>query len=144
MNRSLSTKTFIISMLLILLACLGFIAGLDYIFNIQYRQKNGNFLSGNGPVTSAPVSLVLSLDQPDDDSLTFQQSLVVSGKTSSDAQILISTDSQDTVVEPKNDNTFSTILTLKEGVNNLDVYAFDKTGEQRSISKTVYYSKEQI
>lgn len=131
-------------MLLILLACLGFIAGLDYIFNIQYRQKNGNFLSGNGPVTSAPVSLVLSLDQPDDDSLTFQQSLVVSGKTSSDAQILISTDSQDTVVEPKNDNTFSTILTLKEGVNNLDVYAFDKTGEQRSISKTVYYSKEQI
>lgn len=131
-------------MLLILLVCLGFIAGLDYIFNIQYPQKNGNFLSGNGPVTSAPVSLVLSLDQPDDDSLTFQQSLVVSGKTSSDAQILISTDSQNTIVEPKNDNTFSTILTLKEGINNLDVYAFDKTGEQRSISKTVYYSKEQI
>lgn len=143
MNRKLSIPTFIVTQILILALSLSFLAGLYYLLNIQYQQPKNRFLQG-GPVTTPPSSLVLEVTQPDDNVLVFQPSLIVSGSTSNGNLVLISSAASDLVITPKSDGSYSTVVNLIEGVNNLNIVAFDKTGDQRSQTKTVYYSKEKI
>lgn len=142
LTKKLSTKQFIFSHFLIFILGLIFLAGLYYILNIQYQQSQKPFESG--PVTTPPKSLRLDLSEPDDDSLTFQSSIIISGKTAPSKEILISTDSQDLVIKSKPDGNFSTVITLDEGVNQITAVVFDATGDFRSSERTVYYSKEKI
>lgn len=142
-NKELSTPTFIITQILILIVSLAFFGGLYYLLNIQYQKPKSQLLQG-GPVTTKPLSLALEVDQPEDNSLVFQSSIVISGTTSANSTVLISNDMQDVVVTPKFNGSYSTVINLKEGVNQISVYAFDKTGDQRSKSLTVFYSKEKI
>jgi len=142
LNKKISKKFFFISQLLILVFGLIFIGGLYYILNIQYEEPKRPFLAG--PVTTAPKSLKLDLDQPEPDSLSYSSSVVVSGNTSSSREVLIFTENNDLVVKSKADGSFSTVLDLKEGVNKITAVVFDSRGEFRSAERTVYYSKEKI
>lgn len=142
LGERLSTKYFVLSNILILLIALIFLGGLHYILNIQYQKPDQPFLEG--PVTTPPKSLRLDLDQPDDDTLSYQSSLIVSGKTGPLMEIVISTDTQDLVIKSKLDGRFSTVINLKEGVNRITAAVFDTTGDFRSAERTVYYSKEKI
>ncbi len=142
LGKKLSTKQFIVSHFLILVVGLTFLFALFYILNIQYQKSSNPFL--NGPVTTAPKTLRLDLDRPDDDTLSFQNSIIVSGQTAPFKEILIFTDSQDVVITSKKDGSFSTILTLDEGVNRIVAAVFDATGDSRSAERTVYYSKEKL
>ncbi len=142
LRKKLSPKQFIVSHFLILLAGILFLAGLYFILNIQYQKSNNPFLSG--PVTSAPKTLRLDLDSPSDDGLSFQSSIIVSGQTSPFKEVLIFTNSQDLVVMSKKDGSFSTILTLDEGVNRITAAVFDTNGDTKTQDRTVYYSKEKL
>lgn len=142
LRKKLSKKHFILANLIILFAGLIFLGVLYYILNIQYERPKT--LLSNGPLTSAPKSLLLSLEQPEDNSLIFTNSLVVSGKTASSKELLIYTDTNDLVIESKPDGSFSSRLDLDEGENRITVVVFDSTGESRSTERTVYYSKEKI
>ncbi len=142
LNKKLSTKLFIFSHISILLISLLFLAGLYYVLNVQHHHSTNPFL--NGPVTTLPKSLRLNLDQPDDDSLTFQSSVIVSGQTAPAKDILIFTDSQDLIIESKKDGSFSTVLNLDAGVNKITTVVFDATGDSRSLERTVFYSKEKL
>lgn len=108
--------------------------------NIQYQKSKDLFL--NGPVTILPKSLRLDLDQPDQDTLSFSNSIIVSGTTGPKKDVLISTDTNDFVIQSKADGSFSTVLNLDEGINRITVVVFDLTGDSRSAERTVYYSKE--
>lgn len=135
------SKRFILSQIILLIIGLSFIAGFYFISNTQQKTKD---LFSRGPVTSAPKSLVLTLDQPEDDSLTFAPSVVVSGKTAPRANVLISTEINDLVIQSKQDGSFSTVLNLDNDVNTITAVVFDSAGDSRSASRTVYYSKEKI
>ncbi len=110
--------------------------------NIQYQKPKDLFSSG--PVTSTPRSLLLNLDQPDQDTLSFSSSIIVSGKTGPSKDILVSTDTDDFVIQSKTDGSFSTVLNLDEGVNKITVAVFDSTGDSRIAERTVYFSKEKL
>lgn len=140
LTRKLSTKQFLVSQFLLLALGLITLTGLYYLLNIQYQKPKNLFLSG--PVTSAPKSLVLNLEQPDQDSLSYTAQIIVSGKTGPGKEVLISTDTDDLVIKSKLDGSFSTVLDLDEGVNNITAAVFDSTGNSRSAERTVYYSKE--
>lgn len=142
LTKKLSTEHFILSHILILVAGLIFLGGLYYVLNIQDQKPKGLFV--NGPVTTLPKSLRLDLDQPDQDSLSYSPSIIVSGKTGPGNEILISTDTSDLVIESKPDGSFSTVLGLGEGVNNITATVFDSTGDSRSAQRSVYYSKEKL
>lgn len=141
-NRKLPAKHFIIAILIILLLGLVFLGGIYFIVNIEYQKPQTTF--SNGPVTTKPRSLLLDLDQPEDNSLVFSDSIVVSGKTASIAEVLIYTDTNDLVVKSKPDGSFSTELDSDEGENNITVAIFDQTGQSKSLKRSVYYSKEKI
>ena len=142
LNKKLTTKQFIISQLLLLLVGAVILGGIYYILNIQYYKDNKPFL--NGPVTTLPKSLRLDLDQPDDNTLFFQVTILVSGKTEPLKEVLISTDSQDFVIKSKKDGSFSTEINLDEGENTVTAVVFDIDGDSRALERTVYYSKEKI
>lgn len=142
LTAKLSTKSFVISHVLILIVSLSFLGGLYYILNIQYQPPKGLFTLG--PVTSFPKSLRLDLDQPEEDHLSYSSSIIVSGKTSPSKEILISTEDRDLVIKSKPDGYFSTVIDLTEGVNIISATVFDWTGDLRTAERTVYFSKERI
>lgn len=143
LGKKLTTKHFILAHTLILITALMFLAGLYYILNIEYQQPAKDSFS-NGPVTTPPKTLRLDLDQPDQDSLSYSASIIISGKTGPKKEVLISTDNNDLVIESKQDGSFSTILNLDEGINRIIAVVFDSTGDWRSSQRTVYYSKEKL
>ena len=142
LKKKISKKTFIISHILILSFSLIFLGGLYYIVSWQYKSSSNPF--SNGPVTSKPKSFTLTLDQPQDESLVFNPSILVSGKTSPRLDVLISSENDDQVIQAKSDGSFSLTLNLDEGINNIKVVAFDSTGDSRETSRLVYYSKEKL
>ena len=142
LNKKLTTKQFILSHILILITGLIILAGFYYILNIQYQKGDRPFL--NGPVTTLPKSLRLDLDEPDDNTLFFQVTILVSGKTGPLKEVLISTDSQDLVIKSKKDGSFSTEINLDEGENTVTAVVFDSDGDSKSLERTVYYSKEKL
>lgn len=141
LTQKLSPRVFFLSQAMILFLGLIFLGSLYYVL---YAPNNSESSITAGPVTTLPKSLRIDLDQPDDNLLTFASSLVVSGNTLPNLRILISTESQDSVVESKKDGSFSTVVKLEEGINNLTVVVFDAAGESKQIERTVYYSKEKI
>ena len=144
MQKSLSFKYFIISQVLILIVGLLFLGGLYYILTIQNQKPTDIYSPTGRPITTAPSSLSLNLTSPSDDMLIFQPVVLISGETSPNLNLLITTDSQDLILKSDFDGSFSTTLDLDEGVNNIRVIVFDDQGEKRQEKKTVYYSKEKI
>lgn len=141
-GRKLSPKTFIISQVAILVASLIFLGGLHYIINVQYQKKASRF--SLGPITQKPSSLTLELLSFDDDLLSFDKDLLITGKTLPKAQVYISSGTEDLVIQAKADGSFSGEVFLAEGVNNIQVTVFDPRGEQKSVERMVFYSKEKI
>lgn len=119
-----------------------FILTINYMVNIQYQKPTNPFAVG--PVTTPPKSLIIDLQQPDDNLLVFDSSLVISGKTAPNTEVLISTDIQDLVIKSRSDGTFSTVLNLDEGENRIVAVVFDSTGDLRTAQRSVYYSKERL
>lgn len=142
LRKKLTTKQFIISHLVILILGLLFLFGLFYILNIQYRRSSDPF--SGGPVTTAPKTLKLDLDSPNDESLVFQSSVLISGKTSPSKDVLIFTETQNLVLSSKKDGSFSTTLSLDAGENNITAVVFDQTGDFRFVERLVYFSKEKL
>ena len=141
-TQKISPKSFIISHILIFFFGLIFLGVIYYIVNVQYIHSTDPF--SNGPVTSRPKSFTLNLDQPDDESLSFNPAILISGRTGPNMDVLISTDNDDQVIEAKSDGSFSLTVNLDEGVNNIKVVSFDSTGDTRETTRLVYFSKEKL
>lgn len=140
LSQKLSPKIFWLSQAAILFLGLTFLGTLYYLLYTPGQEVSLQA----GPVTSYPRTLRIDLDQPDDNVLTFSSSLLVSGSTLADLPVLISSESQDSVVLAGENGSFSTVIKLSEGVNNLTVVVFDPAGETKQLERTVYYSKEKI
>ncbi|MDP3973789.1 MAG: hypothetical protein Q8P92_03065 [Candidatus Daviesbacteria bacterium] len=143
LTQKLPPKYFVLSQIIIIIAGLIFAFWLYYVLYIEYQPQNKYSLNV-GPVTTVPKTLRIDLDEPDDNTLTFESSILISGKTKPNTEVLISTDSDDQVIESRSDGSFSFTLDLDEGINRISVAVFDEVGEMRSIERTVYYSKEKI
>lgn len=140
--KKIPPKYFILSQLFILIVSLAFLFGIHYIVNIQYKVSDKPF--AQGPVTSKPKSFTLNIAQPDENTLVFDKEISLSGQTGPNMEVLISTNTDNMVIKSKTDGSFSTNLTLTEGVNNIKIVVFDQTGDFREAERTIYYSKEKI
>ncbi len=98
----------------------------------------------NAPVTLDRVSLSLQLDNPDDKSVLFDQSLLVSGKTSPKATIIVDDDGDYSALTADSAGSFSKRITLDDGLNQMTVTAFDDQGNSKTENRTVYYSADQL
>lgn len=137
----LSTKTFIVSHTIILLAALLFFAALYYIL---YQDKFQPTLYNYNPVTREPVSLFLEIANPEDEILVHEESLLISGKTGPEFAVIISGNNSDSGLVSGKDGQFSKIFNLTPGTNILEITSFDPEGNYKSVTRSIYYSEEKL
>lgn len=136
----LSTKTFILSHLTLLIIALIFFAGLYYIlYPERFKPEDSSY----NPVTKEPVSLFLEITSPEDDILVNDPDLVISGETSPNTAIIISSSDSDTAIQSAKNGGFSKVFTLSPGPNIIEINAFDDEGNFKSVTKSVYYEVTQ-
>lgn len=85
---------------------------------------------------------ILILDSPNDESVVDNRVVTISGKTTPDATIIVSTDTTDQVVKPTTTGTFSLTQTIGTGTNLIEIRAIFSDGLEKKITRTVTYSTE--
>jgi len=93
--------------------------------------------------TPAQGSTFLDLDQPSDETvLTSSKVVTVSGKTTSNAVVLVLTSGGQQVLQPTSMGTFSTTVIINSGENVLQVIAIAPNGESKTIQRTVSFTDQ--
>lgn len=137
----LSTKVFIISHILILSAGLIFFGGLYYIlYDYKFKPQSQIYQ----PVTKEPTSFILEVGSPEDEILIFEDNIVVSGKTGPDAAVIISNQVNDAGLQADKNGQFSKVFPVSVGANLIEITAIDKEGNSKTVTKSVYYSQEEL
>jgi len=96
------------------------------------------------PTPTSPPSISLTLDRPKDEDVVDSKTLVVSGKTQSNAVVIVITVSSEDVIAPSANGNFSTTVNLDEGQNILEVISIAPNGESVTSKKTITYSQEEF
>ena len=117
-----------------------------YLFQATKTVPNTTtkIVSSISPAPTTSPSISLTLDQPTNETVVNDKILKVSGKTQSNAVVVVITDSSDDVVTPSSNGNFSTTVSLDEGQNILEVISIAPNGESVTVKKTVTYSQEEF
>ncbi len=86
--------------------------------------------------------ILLTIDQPADESVVSDKTITISGKTVPDATIIVNTGTDDEVVNPSGQGNYSVTLTLDSGENKIVVTAIDSSGNETTKTITVTYSTD--
>lgn len=139
----ITTKQFIISHSLILLF------GLTVLFGMYFYLNSGNpkfDIKNYYPVTRKPLSLSLSINSPDNNSLVFDKSLLISGSSEPFATIIINNlkteESFGTEADSKGE--FSQIIGLDLGPNEISMTTFDSSGNSKTEERDIYFADEKL
>lgn len=87
-------------------------------------------------------TIFLVVDNPKDEEVVGKLALTVSGKTTPDAAIIITTQSTDQVVTPTANGSFSATVAIEDGANQIEIVAVAVSGEEARVIRTVTYSLE--
>jgi len=94
------------------------------------------------PTPTPTPSFFLNIDTPKDESVSDNKTVSISGKTIPNATIIISTPSDDQVLNPSSQGDFTTTETIDTGENQLLFTAIAPNGEEVKKTITVTYSTE--
>jgi hypothetical protein len=115
---------------------------------IFHPSKNPDLYS---PVSNEPKSMHLTINNPDDQVLTQDHTLVVSGQTSPKSGVVINvnypnSNSKDLNigVEADDKGEFHKSVDLKTGVNEITISAFDPQGNNKVETREIYYTEEKL
>lgn len=124
-----------------------FVAGAAfYLFQAArtITPSNTKIFSLATPTPTPVPSVFLTVDRPKDEDVVRNKVLVISGKTTSNAVVVIITDASEDVITPSDNGDFSTTVNLDEGQNVLEIIAIAPNGESAAVKKTVTYSQEEF
>jgi cellulose synthase/poly-beta-1,6-N-acetylglucosamine synthase-like glycosyltransferase len=86
----------------------------------------------------------LTLTSPEDNQVTDIASVKIAGKTNPQALIVIYSQDNEEVLEASQDGSFSINFPLSEGLNEITIINQTKDGEEKSVTRDVYYSREEL
>jgi len=131
---------------------IGFALGLVITFGIRTANKA---LKETAPKQEAQVEieepaptptagLLLTITSPEDNSISDQETIEVSGKTSTEAVVVILYPKGEKILEADEKGNFSTEISLAGGNNEIEISAHDLEGNDASQVLTVIYSTAEI
>lgn len=91
--------------------------------------------------TSTPTPL-LTIETPIDEQVLDKRIVQVSGRVIGATSLVVSTTSLDIAIKPALDGSFSTNVTLSEGVNHIEILALLEDGSTVSQTRTVTFTTE--
>lgn len=94
------------------------------------------------PSPTPSSGLFLTIDSPQDEIVVDERNIKISGKTASDAKIVILTQESEEAAVPAKDGSFSTDINLSSGENIIEISAIGANGEIVKIKRVVSYSTE--
>lgn len=117
-----------------------------YIFQATktITPNNTKTIAFTSPTPTPVPSVFLTVDRPKDEEVVNSKILVVSGKTTANAVVIVITDSSEDVITPSTSGDFSTTVNLSEDQNVLEIIAIAPNGESIRVKKTVTYSQEEF
>lgn len=133
--------SFIATLVGLLVAGLAFYA---YQATKTFIPTNTKTISFASPAPAPAPSVFLTVDRPKDEEVVSSKILVVSGKTTSNAVVIVITDTSDQVMDPAENGDFSTTVNLHDNQNVLEIISIARTGESIRIKKTITYSQEEF
>lgn len=133
--------SFIATLLGLLVAGLAFYA---FQATKTITPNNTKTISLVSPTPTSIPSVFLTVDRPKDEQVVNSKVLVVSGKTTNSAVVIVITDSLDDVIAPSLTGDFSMTVNLDEGQNVVEIISIAPNGESVRIKKTVTYSQEEF
>lgn len=99
-------------------------------------------LSPTPTPTAVPAGIPLTITQPLDESVSTTKTITIQGKTDADITVVISTPTNDEVVNPTPNGDFSSTVTLDNGENRIAVTGMGPNGVETTKIITVTYSTE--
>ncbi len=122
------------------------VAGVAFFLYQSTKTLSPNQIKGVSVTSPSPtpkLSTFLTVDSPQDESVVTSKTITISGKTTGDATILLSTPTTDTIVTPvASTGTYSTNATLQDGENEITLTAIAPNGDEIKKQFTVTYSTE--
>jgi len=95
--------------------------------------------------TATANKLLLTIDNPADNTLVDKNKIVVSGTTAPKATVVLLSEGNEKIMEADSNGKFSAEITLSTGSNDLDIYAYDKSTDNEATQKlTIVYSTAEI
>lgn len=123
------------------------VAGLTFYLFQAAKTVTPNHTKTISFVSPAPTSIpsvFLTVDRPKDEEVVTSKILVVSGRSTSNAVVIVITETSEDVMAPAENGDFSTTVNLDEGQNVLEIISIAPNGESVRIKKTVTYSQEEF
>ncbi len=112
--------------------------------HLESLIKPANKFENYIPVSQEPKSMHLEISNPDDELLSFDKTINISGKTSPKSSVVISNGDNNWGVDASDQGGFSKVIDLKPGINTVSIYGFDPQGNNKVETRTIYYSEEKI
>lgn len=94
------------------------------------------------PTPSPKPTIILTVDTPKDEEVFDKKIITILGKTTKDATVIISTQTDDQVVTPAQNGNFSTTAVISDGQNIIEITAVLPNGEEARLTRTVTFSTE--
>jgi len=94
--------------------------------------------------TPFPTQLSLVITSPEDNSIINKEKINISGKTSSEATVVITYEEGEKVIQTDENGNFSTEITLVGGANEITVSAYDEDGNEVTKTLNLVYSTAEI
>lgn len=98
----------------------------------------------NLPTPTPLPGVLLTIDQPANESVVNTKSITLSGKTTSDATLVLTTDTDDQVVSPAQNGNYAITTTLGDGTNQITITAISPDGQETKKTITLTYSTEEF
>jgi len=105
-------------------------------------QKQAPLVEETTPTPVPGLSLILT--SPEDNSISSEEKIEVSGLTTPGATVVILYQEGEKILEADQEGSFSTEITLVGGANEIKISAFDQEGNQAEKTLTVVYSTAEI
>lgn len=108
-------------------------------------ETNKKIVTSNILPTPTPESIdtsYIAIDQPKDEQVIDKRTVTITGKTRSDAVIIVSSENTDQVAKPASDGSFSLTHTVGTGTTIIEITAVLPDGTEKSVTKTVTFSTE--
>lgn len=132
--------------LLFIAVLIGILVALGAFFFYQYtRQVKSSEIKAitiSNPSPTPSSSVFLSIDQPNDETVTDNRIVRINGKTVPNAKIVILTQGNEEAALPTSDGSFSTDITIDSGENIIQIISVAPDGEIVSAKRIVTYSTD--
>jgi hypothetical protein len=107
---------------------------------IPANKTNTAMTPSKAPTPTPNTGNILTIDSPKNEAVSDKKTVSISGKTASNATVIVSTEDDDQVVKPASNGNYSVTASLPDGTTLLQVRAIFADGTEKALTQTVTYS----